>query len=496
MHNITNKNSSAKTVAGENTTENFNEHAEAAPVINQSNNKETIMEETVFQSSMAPQVGVNETALGIRAEGTTTVSDNESTTGVNSRIEAIDTSTVAVLLASLGDKIPKTTRKVCMSYLEAKNAGLKICFFKFNREVNNCHIQALYKSLKDSKRFTRSCYVVPLRPILESFKDIEVYDLDGNQITLDTPDIELYLAVYDGQHRLTVCELHYGKVDVELELNEFDGRDPLSVIKDMNFCSRNWNGQDLRDSNVATGISTNQLYKEAKTLQGRHNITSKLAEYVLTFIREATKKQDLIEGKDTTMYNEANAKRGIGIFEACITNLNGDKAAKKLELIHAVVSTHSSISDKEKLTFARKMKLFMGTLGESECNKIKELIEKRNFGDLNRTIKEGYNAFCKLGHSEEELTQMEAELDKRIAAYIKKVDEENLKKTAKKPLKSGRVCDIINHAKAVKSRIDKEELENAESAAKEAFKKAEEAQKRVDELKAKNFEPTAPNNFE
>ena len=260
MHNITNKNSSAKTVAGENTTENFNEHAEAAPVINQSNNKETIMEETVFQSSMVPQAGACERTPGSGVQEVATVSDKESTTDANSSIEAIDTSTVAVLLTCLGDKIPKTTRKVCMSYLEAKNAGLKICFFKFNREVNNCHIQALYKNLKNSKRFTRSCYVVPLRPILESFKDIEVYDLDGNQITLDTPDIELYLAVYDGQHRLTVCELHYGEVDVELELNEFDGREPLSVIKDMNFCSRNWNGQDLRDSNVAAGISTNQLY--------------------------------------------------------------------------------------------------------------------------------------------------------------------------------------------------------------------------------------------
>ena len=464
MSNRTTNLSPVKTVAGENANKRENEQQNTAIVSNSNENK-----------------AMNAT---------------NNPTGVNSRIEAIDTSTVAVLLACLGDKIPKTTRKVCMSYLEAKNAGLKICFFKFNREVNNCHIQALYKSLKDSKRFTRSCYVVPLRPILENFKDIEVYDLGGNQITLDTPDIEQYLAVYDGQHRLTVCELHYGKVDVELELNEFDGRDPLSVIKDMNFCSRNWNGQDLRDSNVAAGISTNQLYKEAKILQELYGITAKLAEYILTFTREATKKKHLIEGKDTTMYNEANANRGRGIFKACITNFKGDKAAKNLETTEAIVYTYNSISDKEKPFFARMMKLFMGTMDESKCNKIKELIEKKNFGDLNKTIKEDYNAFCKLGHSDEELTKMESELDERIATYIKRVEEENRKKADKKPLKSGRVSDVINHDKAVKSRIYKETLENAESAAEEAFKKAQEAQKRVDELKANNFEPTAPNNFE
>ena len=165
MSNRTTNLSPVKTVAGENANERENEQQNAAIVSNSNENK--AVNTTNNQSSMAPQAGANETALGSRAEGTTTVSDNESTTGVNSRIEAIDTSTVAVLLACLGDKIPKTTRKVCMSYLEAKNAGLKICFFKFNREVKDCHIQALYKSVKDSKRFTRSCYVVPLRPILQ-----------------------------------------------------------------------------------------------------------------------------------------------------------------------------------------------------------------------------------------------------------------------------------------------------------------------------------------
>ena len=91
---------------------------------------------------------------------------------------------------------------------------------------------------------------------------------------------------------------------------------------------------------------------------------------------------------------------------------------------------------------------------------------------------------------------MESELDGRIATYIEKVDEENRKKVAKKPLKSGRVSDVINQAKAIQYEIDKENLATAELVAKEASMKAQEAQKRVDELRAKNFEPTAPKNFE
>ena len=484
--------SSAKIVADENTTENFNEQQNAARV---SNSSETIAMNTAnSQNSMAPQAGASETALG-NAEDTA-VNATGLTTEVNNSSTQMEVSTVAVLLTLLEDKLPKKRVKYCISYLAAKAAGLKVAFFKGNRNVNQNHLSTLWKSVGDSKKFANGCYVVPLRPILEKYSDIEVYDIDDRRLTLDTPDLDMYLAVYDGQHRITVCELSKNKIDVELGLNEFDGSKPLEVIKNMNFYSRNWNGQDLRDSIVKTGASNSKLFEEAKILTERYSITQKLAEYILTFVSDATKKRDLIEGKDTTTYNEDNAKRGKEIFEAYIAKFNGDKAAKKIELMHAVVHTYNSLIDADKPAFAHTMKLFMGTLGESECNKIKELIEKRNFGDLNRTIKEGYNAFCKLGHSEEELTQMESELDKRIAAYIKKVDEENRKKTAKKPLKSGRVCDIINHAKVVKSRIDKEELENAESAAEEALKKAQEAQKRVDELKAKNFEPTAPNNFE
>ena len=472
--------SSAKTVAGENTTENFNEQTKVAQVSN--SNESIAMNTANSQSSMAPQVGANETAFGSNAKGTTTVSDNESTTDANSSIEAIDASTVAVLLTCLGDKIPKIIRKVCMSYLEAKNAGLKICFFKFNREVNNCHIQALYKSVKDSKRFTRSCYVVPLRPILESFKDIEVYDLDGKQITLDTPDIDLYIVVYDGQHRLTVCELH-SEVDVELELNEFNGMHPLDTIKQINSDQRNWNGQDLRDSNVNAGITTNELYGEAKILQERYGITNKAAECALTFVFNTTRTSDLIAGRDTTKFNEDNANRGKGILNACMMNFAACKEAKKIELLYAIIHTHINTPDKEKGVFGRNMKLLMGTMSADDRETVKRFITEKNFGQLNTFVKDSYKAFLKLGYSEEVLTQMESELDERIATYIEKVDEENREKLTKKPLKSGRVSELIKHDLAVKNNIDQERLAKAIAANDNAQRKAQEAKDAVDRLK-------------
>ena len=71
--------SSAKTVAGENTTEKENEQIGSSQVINKENNS-TNMEETNHQSSMAPQAGACETTPGSGVKETATVSENESAT--------------------------------------------------------------------------------------------------------------------------------------------------------------------------------------------------------------------------------------------------------------------------------------------------------------------------------------------------------------------------------------------------------------------------------
>lgn len=459
--------SSAKTVAGENTTENFNEQQNAARVSNSNENK--VMDSRNHQSSMASQADANETAIGNAEKAA--VKATESTTEIHNDVKQMEASTVAVLLGQLGEKLPKKVVKYSVSYREAKSAGLKVAFLKENRNLNSNHISKLWDSVKSSNKFANGCYVVPLRPILEKYGDIEAYGINVKQITLDTPDLDMYLAVYDGQHRITVCELSENKIDVELELNEFDGSKPLEVIKNMNFYSRNWNGQDLRDSIVKTGASNSKLFEEAKILTERYSITQKLAEYILTFVSDATKKRDLIDGKDTTTYNEDNAKRGKDIFEAYIAKFNGDKVAKKIELMHAVVHTYNSLTDADKPAFARTMKLYMGNLKEDKLKIIKDFIVNKNFGELNKTIKDGYDAFCNLGYSTEKLKQMETEIDRGISTYIDKVDAANKENTDKKLLKSGRVNEVIAHYQNVKSASSKAKLDKVNTIANEACRK-------------------------
>lgn len=381
---------------------------------------------------------------------------------------------VATLLTLAGDKLPKRTKHTVM-YSEARGAGFKVAFFKGNRKVYNSQLDMLYKDAKDKKMFAEDCYVVPLRPILEKFPSIEAYDLDGNLVKPDSPDLDMCLAVYDGQHRITVSELHPGEIDVMLELNDFDGCNPLETIKKMNSFSKNWSSTDLRTSIVGAGLSTNKLYEESENLQELYGITSKLAEYILTFKREATVKRDLVSGKDTTTYVPEHGNRGLGIFNAAMTNFKGAREVKKIEFMDAVVNTYDSVKDSEKGSFARNMKIYLGTMPEMDCKKVKELIADKDFGKLRVEISKGFKEFCSAGHTDETLLQMEADVDKAIDDYVTDLKKKNQEKVAKKPLKSGRVHEIIQHNRAVEAANRKEKLAKATENAEKASKKAQEA---------------------
>lgn len=352
----------------------------------------------------------------------------------------IKSSQVATVLGLLGDALPKKTKHIIL-YSVAKQAGIKVAFLVGNREVYNAQIQALWKSVKDKRMFDTGAHVVPLRPILEAFQDQKAYDIDGNVITLDTPDIDMYFAVYDGQHRIAVCESHPGEADVELELNDFNGEHPLESIKRMNSYSRNWNCNDLRVSNHASGKCKSAFFENVKTLQDIYGVTTKMAAYIVTFDREAIKKKDLIVGKDYDSYSETNAERGIGIYYAAMKNFGCPKELKKLEFWDAIFKTYNMTEDADKAHFARNMKLYMGTLSVSDRDKIVKYITDKDYGLLDSAVRDGYMKFCETEHSDEE----EVKLDSDISLFSVSLRTQFESQTVNKPLKSGTVNDIIKH---------------------------------------------------
>ena len=123
-----------------------------------------------------------------------------------------------------------------------------------------------------ANRFSRSAIVVPVRALLEANEHVidesmavHVFDWDGNEITLDKPDLDLYVAVIDGQHRVVVCNEH-PDVDVDLELYE-SCADVFDLIRILNTVDKNWGNEDQKHSMIKRGLSTNTLYEESEEMQ-------------------------------------------------------------------------------------------------------------------------------------------------------------------------------------------------------------------------------------
>jgi len=371
---------------------------------------------------------------------------------------------VATVLGLLGEALPKETKYLVL-YSAAKKAGMKVAFLVGNREVYKAQLEALLKSVKESGKcmFDHGAYVVPLRPILEKFPTLKAYDIYSNEITIDTPDLDMYFVVYDGQHRIAVCESHPREADVWLELNDFNGDHPLEAIKRMNSYSRNWNCTDLRVSNNAVGKCNSAFFKNVETLQDLYGVTTKMAAYIVTMDREAIKKKDLVAGKDYDSYTDAKAERGIGIYDAAMMNFGSPKELKKLEFWDAIYKTYDKTEDADKPQFARNMKLYMGTLSVSDRNNVVRYITDKDFGKLNSAVRDGYMKFCETEHSEEEFEK----LDTDISIFAVNLRTQFESQTANKPLKSGTVSEILKHNAKEPEKADKSKTKADKSKAKE-----------------------------
>lgn len=362
-----------------------------------------------------------------------------------------DAFSVESILSRIEDRSAIKIKRL-ITYRDAEKAGLKPAFFEFNRKINSSHVQKLLKSLGNTDIFTMSGYVVPVVQILKETPDIKVRDIIGKLITLETPDVDRYYVVYDGQHRIEAC-IQFGK-NVRLEFNDFDGVAPLQRIKEINTTQKGWVGNDYRDSNIVVGKGDVMYYEKSAELQNLYGITTTVADTILTFTKNAFRLKDIIEGKVTTEYIEENVQRGIGIFGAVMMSSECAKEMKKREFIHTIIDVYNSEPDSKKPNFAPNMKCYIGSMSNDSVREIKEFVSNKNFGELRNYISEGYKTFC-TGHTKDELIEMEANVDNQIQTYIVNLQKTNDEKAAKKSLKSGCVHEILQHNENVEKKGNK-----------------------------------------
>ena len=358
--------------------------------------------------------------------------------------EKIKSKTLVTLLSFLVRKMPYKVHYL-FSYRKAIKHGLKIAFLIGNREVYSSQIDKLYNELgsNSDKKFSNPVIVVSLERALRS--GLRAVDADGKEITLDTPNLWLYVALLDGQHRLMVC-LEHLDVDLDLELIDYDGN-LMSFIQILNSMDKNWNNEDRKKSNLATGKSTNQLYIESEIIQREFGVSPKYAEYLLTFKRDATKKKDLIAGKDSTPYNEENGKRGHQLYKSIAYKFGDDKNVKRVEFIDAIVHVHSQNGDSNNQTFTRDMTCFITMIDDTTRNKIITRLANKNYGELKSTLLSDFQTFC--SSHKDDMEDLEKEQDMKISKWKSQKETVAAKNDIIKTLKKGTPNEILANRKKV-----------------------------------------------
>lgn len=329
----------------------------------------------------------------------------------------------------------KTKMRTLISYQDAKR-DIKLVYVKGNRNVYSSQIEKLWKDIsgKKVKKFYRSCVVVNAKQVLENNRDIKLVDIYGNEITLETPDIENCWAVIDGQHRLMVC-MEHPEADLDLELLDYDG-DIMELIKLFNSTDLNWRLPDYYRSNVQTGKVSNNLAKKMEEVQAVIKCSDKVAAYLLTFKKDSIKKSDCILGKDNSGYTEAKGTRGLDIAKAIRYKFGEDTV--KVEFIEAICAAYDSLEDGKHSGLTDSMIGYLADMSDSSKKTIVSKIKSSDFGMVKNTLTEGFKMYYE--RHKEDIEEHIKEVQKKIDEAMPKVDP--AKKTDEE-LKDGFPGDIL-----------------------------------------------------
>lgn len=373
------------------------------------------------------------------------------------------TEIVKTIAESLVEKMISQKIKIafnpCFSLQQAMKAGYELVYLEGNRSLSTAHVNQLYKDIKNTKdkKFTNNIAVMSLKDVLVSHPEVKALDKKGNMIDLNTPDLERYFLILDGQHRDMACFMHRDEgIDATVEIKEPVG-DPLEYVKNYNKLTKNWNMSDWKESNVKSGKTKNKLYAETDKIVELLKVSPKYAEFLLTFKKDATKKSNLVDGKDTILYVEQDGERGKSIANAIFTKfpfpkvekkgskdaaynekMSLAKSVRKVEFVEAIQETER-LCPEVRATFARDFSSFLLNLSEGEMSVIKNFIQNHNFGELNSNLSKFFQAYLEL-HK----TELEAIAAKSDATITKALEKAKAAETSKpKMIKKGAASEII-----------------------------------------------------
>ena len=360
-------------------------------------------------------------------------------------------------VAKLGKKAGKDACcRIRIQYLYSQlvKAGYKFVVIEGNREIDSNNVDTLKEDVLKSKKkcFEEAGKVVQAECLLD--EGYKLYDLQNNPVTKDTPDLDMYLAIIDCQHRVAACA-EDPTIDLFLEIAEYDSS-TADYINRLNNTRKAWTGNDIKHSVRVKHQGHVNTLDEIERFKKYFCVTDKYAECALTGKVDQFRKDELIRiqiGKfDPSslplkyMVDQNNVDTAYNIMYATKCAFNKEKSVNKLEYIDAVINIKGYFVGDQEKTFNRDITCFIAKIDNVEASKIIAKIKAGDTESLKKYLWKQYQSFC--SDHKEDMDILYKEVAEAIEA--KKSEMENPGLSAKtKKLRIGSMGDVLANRKKI-----------------------------------------------
>jgi len=347
-------------------------------------------------------------------------------------------------------------------YSELKKDGYEFCYIDENRNLYANQMDKLYDDVKDSKekRFSEAAKVVEARRVLE--EGLGVRDIDGNEITLETEDLDRYLVLVDGQHRSAVCHEH-PEIDLFVEFDDFEGS-TLNRIAVLNNKRKDHTGKDQKKSISRHYPGRVPVLDEMEKLQKMFGVTEKYSEAILTGKVDQFKRDELTEIQmgekepgEKYVGDSNRIKEGWELNFSLKLSFGSDKnhwrKVRKVELPLACQRTIEGLQDEDQPGAFHRMAMLFSKMDSTQKANV---VAKVGTPDLQTYLTKAFNKFVKEHDKAKDWPELEAEFTTAIEQQKREMGSSSSSTNVKK-LSSGTPWDVIaNRRELARQQQEKE----------------------------------------
>lgn len=310
---------------------------------------------------------------------------------------------------------------------------------------------------------------------------LEVIDEHGNELTLESRDIDSYFVIIDGQHRAFAAHLN-PSIDLLVEFLEGKGKNLLKIIEKMNILAKDWTGDNYIDALRKKHGGKAPLLEEIDRLSKEFKKSRKYLQVLLCDDPNKIRLRKLKEAfsKDEPDFSDYNLDQNkVEFAEKVLTAVQErfgerDKATSTVMFITALLNIKKCLSKRDRENFEENIPAFIMSLTVEETGDIVILLSNKNNEDLKNYMISRYSTFIQTVDVEEVNTKF-SELF--IAVTAPEVKEEMSKKASVRKLKSGTFAQLLQNEldlEEQKRRREKERQEARASANKKSKHRKEE----------------------